>query len=452
MNPSYIGHHKHILKTVLVLLSLCLISALAMSCQSKEERIFSTFSTPLTNCDKVDELIEAGANVNAQNENGTAMIISALHSCPSLVPKIIEKGADVNVKDDDGDTLLMLAVLFEKVDIVKLLLEKGADVWMKNNLGKTPLHFAKSASMAQMLIDSLPKRTTDYNTSREKYVIEKDKDGNTALFYAVNHENIEMIDLLFHYGAVLYSQNNNGQTPLHTAATKNIEVFKKLLERMPEPEADEISLKMLDILQDIAGQTPLHYAASYGQCEIGCAIRDRVKLEGGWELFEELVQIQNKDGNTASHVWLLSKNHKKDFNAIRTCVCFDTDNLAGELKNNKGMTPNDLYKQRYKEYTDKEKCHVSKWRTVEDMSSDQFYIQNIAGFNNLIVLPWAQCSNLRYDIESIKTSVDLDGFFPANMQRPLSESLLDCYRASLYPQLNDTRLSDLAKACNGKWF
>jgi hypothetical protein len=55
-------------------------------------------------------LIEAGADVNAKDDEGlTPLMIAAHYSTPEMVTLLIDAGADVNAKDDDGQTPLMYA-------------------------------------------------------------------------------------------------------------------------------------------------------------------------------------------------------------------------------------------------------------------------------------------------------------------------------------------------------
>lgn len=70
-----------------------------------------------TDCMK--ELLEAGANVNAQDGDGrTALIWATSEKYPDSVKVLLGVGADVNVKDKDGNTALMWAALNGLTDCV----------------------------------------------------------------------------------------------------------------------------------------------------------------------------------------------------------------------------------------------------------------------------------------------------------------------------------------------
>ena len=88
----------------------------------------------------VKALLKAGAKVNATDKNGnTPLHITSLYGSDNLdvVDFLIENGADVN-----GNTPLHWAVAFQRIDKVKLLLESGADVNIQNNNGETVLDLA----------------------------------------------------------------------------------------------------------------------------------------------------------------------------------------------------------------------------------------------------------------------------------------------------------------------
>lgn len=87
-------------------------------------------------------LMEAGASTDAVDSKGrTPLYYSRVPAC---VPLLVEQGgADVNVKDLSGDTplLVALAEYYNEVK-VQLLLECGADAGVLNSAGDSTLHVA----------------------------------------------------------------------------------------------------------------------------------------------------------------------------------------------------------------------------------------------------------------------------------------------------------------------
>ncbi|MCW8850135.1 MAG: ankyrin repeat domain-containing protein [Melioribacteraceae bacterium] len=107
-------------------------------------------STPLITAAALGEpeaakiLIEAGADLNYKNMDGSSALLTAIVFGKEKVVKIlIDSGADLNIKSSDGSTPLHTASFFAEVDIVKALLEKGADKSLTNNDGKTALQIVE---------------------------------------------------------------------------------------------------------------------------------------------------------------------------------------------------------------------------------------------------------------------------------------------------------------------
>lgn len=101
-------------------------------------------STPLITAAALGEpeaakiLIEAGADMNLKNMDGSTALMVAIVFGKDIVAKVlIDNGADLNIKNKDGSTALHTAAFFCNVEIVKQLLEKGADKALTNNDGKT---------------------------------------------------------------------------------------------------------------------------------------------------------------------------------------------------------------------------------------------------------------------------------------------------------------------------
>ena len=86
-------------------------------------------------------LIEAGADVNAKNNNGETALISASNNrCNLELAKIlIEAGANVNADDNNGNTALMIAVIRRCDKVAQILIEAGADINARNAAGKTAI-------------------------------------------------------------------------------------------------------------------------------------------------------------------------------------------------------------------------------------------------------------------------------------------------------------------------
>jgi len=93
----------------------------------------------------VDLLIDAGANVNLRSEDrgNTALMDAVAGGFTPIVEDLIEAGTDVNIQSKDGQTALIIAVGKGDVELCKKLLEAGADPDIEDKLGFSGRKYAK---------------------------------------------------------------------------------------------------------------------------------------------------------------------------------------------------------------------------------------------------------------------------------------------------------------------
>lgn len=76
----------------------------------------------------------------------TALMLAVSHGRQEMVRALLECGADVNVQDDEGSTALMCASEHGRAEIVKLLLEQdGCDISIVDNVSCLFLYFVTYA-------------------------------------------------------------------------------------------------------------------------------------------------------------------------------------------------------------------------------------------------------------------------------------------------------------------
>jgi len=162
-------------------------------------------------------LIQAGATVNAEDEDGNTPLHNAVYiKSIEIVKAMIKVGADLEAENSEQNTALMIAVAHDDLAMMKLLMGSGALVKASGSKkGHEVLHTAAYHSNNLETIKILLKAGADVNG--------KDEVGNTPLIYAVwraNSKNVgaekmpELITLLLSAGADPNAKSERGTTPL----------------------------------------------------------------------------------------------------------------------------------------------------------------------------------------------------------------------------------------------
>ena len=91
------------------------------------------------NMEAVKQHIAAGSNLNEKDPFGgsSPLITASLFGKPEAAKVLIEAGADVNFQNNDGSTALHTGAFFCRPEIVRMLLDNGADKSLKNKFGAT---------------------------------------------------------------------------------------------------------------------------------------------------------------------------------------------------------------------------------------------------------------------------------------------------------------------------
>ena len=141
------------LRTIIAITFLSMLSIMA-SCQQRKEpnrnaavsqtrvkppKIDIHTAVVTNNIEALKQHIAAGSNLNEKDPlGGSSPLISAsLFGKTAMAKSLIDAGADLNFQNNDGSTALITASFFCRPQIVKMLLAKGADKTIKNKYGQT---------------------------------------------------------------------------------------------------------------------------------------------------------------------------------------------------------------------------------------------------------------------------------------------------------------------------
>jgi ankyrin repeat protein len=92
------------------------------------------------NLEALNQHISAGTDLNEKDPFGgsSPLITASLFGKTAMAKTLIDAGANLNFQNNDGSTPLHTAAFFCRPEIVRMLLDKGADKSLKNKFGATP--------------------------------------------------------------------------------------------------------------------------------------------------------------------------------------------------------------------------------------------------------------------------------------------------------------------------
>lgn len=91
------------------------------------------------NLEAVQQHIAAGTDLNEKDPFGgsSPLISAAVFGKTEIAKALIDAGADLDFQNNDGSTALISAAFFCRPEIVQMLVDKGADKTIRNKYGAT---------------------------------------------------------------------------------------------------------------------------------------------------------------------------------------------------------------------------------------------------------------------------------------------------------------------------
>jgi ankyrin repeat protein len=173
------------------------------------------------------------------------LMIASSRGNDNEIKRLIEKGADVNAETDEGATPLTFAISNNRLSAVRTLLNYNPQLNTITKIGESPLLLAvknNNSDITEVLI----------RAGAEIDFI--DPHGATSLHYSAINGYLNLVDLLLYYNAKIDLKSNEGTTPLLAAVWAGYtDVAELLIKNGANMET-----------RDNDGFTPFLMAAYYG--------------------------------------------------------------------------------------------------------------------------------------------------------------------------------------------
>jgi uncharacterized protein len=230
----------------------------------------------------------------------SALEFAARQGCVDCVPVLVQAGADINAPDQDGITPLLSAMINGHYDVANVLLENGANPNIADRTGRTPLYSAvddhtmpasnrpspkeiDNETTSLDLVKTLVAKGADVNAQlkqQQPYRTKLDRGddtmlstGTTPLLRAAKAGDIAVMKILLAKGADPKLTTRNGVNPLMAAAGLGTKEEDTTGRRKTQAEAIEAIKLCLDAGVDVnaadnRGQTALHGSAFQGYDDV----------------------------------------------------------------------------------------------------------------------------------------------------------------------------------------
>ena len=169
-----------------------LVYAIGGASNSLPEYMYSPGDTREANLQLVNLLLDEGADLYAKDKKGNTILVEAgCHSPAEVVQLLLDRGLtrELNTPGNRGITPLLCSIRSGNEEAFAALIDAGADTETKNARGETPLFRALRNSNPDFFVEKLLTRRTEVNRREDAHL-------HNAAF--LGHENV--VTLLFDIG------------------------------------------------------------------------------------------------------------------------------------------------------------------------------------------------------------------------------------------------------------
>jgi ankyrin repeat protein len=275
---------------------------------------------------KLGKITELDLNMRDYN-NEYLINYAILFNNFDIVKMLVENNARIDIIDNEEHSILYSCINYGYDDILNYLLLKNKEniglniLDIKDRLGNIPLHYAitkKNIRLTQLLLE--------HNSNPNIY----DNNGFNALHLAIFSRSYDLCKIILNYIGDINSKCNTGETVLHISTNLRLYDISKLL------IDNNVNINIIDIVHEF---TALHYICNTGQIDLFkyiIEINNYNKLNINFN-------IQDIFGNTALHYAISEGN----FGIVYEYLKLDDINL--NLWNIEGKIPLHLFLESYDE-------------------------------------------------------------------------------------------------------
>ena len=220
--------------------------------------------------DVVSFLLERGAKINYENNNGeTALTTACENGHLEVFNFLVEKGANMDIKGMyHGRNLLICSCYGNNIEIVKTILEKGID-----DVNNPDSDFEKTPLLIASMYDNIDiiKLLIDYGAD----IYKKDCIGRSCLMYSCWYDKLENVKLFLSLGLdinereIYCEEFHEGREPWYPLlmACHNKENTLETAKFLLDNGADRTNLSFLNYLSEDKRKELEEYINSFG-CNI----------------------------------------------------------------------------------------------------------------------------------------------------------------------------------------